>query len=87
MTVFDFLSGAIAFGFILSAIFFLRFWKQTGDSLFLGFATAFALLGVGQAVQALADMPQEERGYIFLIRLFAFSIILIAILRKNRSLN
>jgi hypothetical protein len=53
--------------------------------LFLAFATSFALLGVGQAVQALANIPQEERSYIFLIRLAAFGIILAAIARKNRA--
>jgi hypothetical protein len=85
MTLFDFLSGAIALGFIVSALFFLRFWKRTRDGLFLAFATAFALLGMGQAVQALANIPQEERSYIFLLRLVAFTLILIAIVRKNRS--
>ena len=85
MTLFDFLSGAIAFGFMAAALFFLRFWKRTRDGLFLAFATAFALLGIGQAVQALANIPQEERSYIFLIRLAAFTLIIIAIARKNRS--
>ena len=85
MTLFDFLSGAIAFGFMVAALFFLRFWKRTRDALFLAFAVAFALLGLGQAVQALANIPQEERSYIFLIRLTAFTLILIAIVRKNRS--
>ena len=87
MTLFDFLSGAITFGFLVAGLFFLRFWKRTGDGLFLAFAIAFSLLGIGQAVQALANIPQEERGYIFLVRLAAFSIILAAIVRKNRSTN
>ena len=85
MTLFDFLSGAIAFGFLAAALFFLRFWKRTHDGLFLAFAIAFALLGFGQAVQALANIPQEERSYIFLIRLAAFMLIIVAIVRKNRS--
>lgn len=87
MTVFDFLSGSITLGFLLASLFFLRFWKRTSDSLFLAFATAFALLGLGQAIQALASIPQEERSYIFLIRLAAFTIILAAIVRKNRSVT
>ncbi len=87
MTVFDFLSGAITLGFLIAGVFFLRFWKRTDDSLFLAFAVAFALLGLGQAIQALANIPQEERSYIFLIRLAAFIIILAAIVRKNRALT
>lgn len=85
MTLFDFLSGAICFGFLVAGLFFFRFWRRTRDSLFLAFAIAFALLGFGQAVQALASIPQEERSYIFLIRLAAFTLILVAIIRKNRS--
>jgi hypothetical protein len=85
VTLFDFLSGAIAFGFMVSALFFMRFWRRTSDGLFLAFAVAFALLGAGQAIQALANIPQEERSYIFLIRLAAFTLIIAAIFRKNRS--
>lgn len=84
-TVFDFLSGAITLGFLVAAVFFLRFWRRTDDALFLAFASAFALLGIGQAIQALGNIAQEEREYIFLVRLAAFSLILWAILRKNRS--
>jgi membrane-associated PAP2 superfamily phosphatase len=85
MTLFDFLSGAIAFGFLIAGLFFLRFWRRTEDWLFLAFAISFVLLGLGQAVQALANIPQEEREYIFLIRLGAFTLILMAIVHKNRS--
>lgn len=86
-TLFDFLSGSITLGFLLAAVFFVRFWRRTDDALFLAFASAFALLGAGQAIQALASIPQEEREYIFLVRLLAFSLILWAILRKNRSVT
>ena len=85
MNLFDFLSGAITLGFLVAALFFLRFWRRTRDGLFLSFAMSFALLGVGQGAQALANIPQEERSYIYLIRLAAFTLILIAIFRKNRA--
>jgi uncharacterized membrane protein len=84
MTVYDFLSGAVAFGFFVCGLFFLRFWRRTKDSLFLAFALAFALLGISQAVLVLADIPTEERGALFLIRLAAFALIIIAIFNKNR---
>ena len=51
----------------------------------IAFALAFALLGIGQAVLALANIPTEERGALFLIRLSAFALILFAILPKNRA--
>ena len=87
MRLADFLAGAVAFGFVVCALFFLRFWKRTRDGLFLAFALAFGLLGVGQAILALANIPTEERGSIYLIRLAAFALILVAILRKNREPN
>ena len=83
-TLFDFLSGAITMGFLVACFFFLRFWKRTRDGLFLAFATAFWLLGLGQAVLALTDIPVEERSWLYLVRLAAFSLILVSIWRKNR---
>jgi len=85
MTFYDFLSGAVALGFFICGLFFLRFWRRTRDQLFLAFALAFALLGTGQSILALANIPTEERGSIYLIRLAAFALILVAILRKNRT--
>ena len=84
-TLTNFLSGATAFGFLVCGLFFLRFWRRTRDPLFMAFALAFVLLGIGQAVLALANVPTEERGSLFLIRLSAFALILFAILRKNRA--
>ena len=87
MTLYDFLSGAVAAGFFVCALFFLRFWRRTSDGLFLAFALAFGLLGTGQSILALANIPTEERGSIYLIRLSAFAVILFAIMRKNRGVK
>ncbi len=87
MTLYDFLSGAVALGFAACALFFLRFWKRTREELFLAFSVAFLLLGVGQTILALANIPTEERGSIYLLRLVAFLLILLAIYRKNRSVR
>lgn len=80
----DFLSGAITLGFLIAAIFFLRFWRRTGDSLFVAFAMAFSLLALNQALLVFTDIPLEERSWLYLIRLVAFSIILASIWAKNR---
>lgn len=84
MTLYDFLSGAVSFGFFVCGLFFLRYWNRSRDELFLTFALAFALLGLGQAILSLANVPTEERGSLYLIRLTAFALILLAIYRKNR---
>lgn len=85
VTLYDFLSGAVALGFATCALFFLRFWKRTREGLFLAFALAFLLFGVGQTVLAIGDIPTEERGSIYLIRLAAYLLILAAIYRENRA--
>jgi uncharacterized membrane protein HdeD (DUF308 family) len=83
--LYSFLSGAVTAGFLVAGLFFLRFWKSTADILFLFFAIAFVLLGLAQGILALGNVPVEERSWVYLIRLTAFSVILIGIFRKNRS--
>lgn len=79
--MFDLLSGAVAIGYFLGALFFLRFWRDTRDGLFIGFALAFGLLALNQVLAY--DVPDENRAYIYLLRVLAFTIILLAIVRKN----
>lgn len=83
MPILDFLSGAISMGFFICALFFLRFWGRSRDELFLGFAIAFLLLSIVQALLSLTGIPVEERSWIYLLRLAAFLIIILAIWRKN----
>jgi len=85
MTLYDFLSGAVAFGFFTCSLFLMRYWRRSRDELFLTFALAFVLLGVGQTILALANIPTGERGSIYLFRLAAFLLILFAIYRKNSA--
>ena len=80
-----FLAGAIAAGFAIAGLFFLKFWKRTRDELFLAFTGAFWLLGLGQALLTFSDIPLEERSWLYLLRLAAFILILIAIWRKNST--
>ena len=79
-----FLSGAVTMGFVVAGLFFLRFWKRTGDGLFMAFALAFWLLSLNQALLALTDIPVEERSPLYLIRLAAFGLIIASIWMKNR---
>lgn len=83
MSFFDFFSGMIAMGFAVCAVFFLRFWRRTRDSFFLVFSLAFLLLALNQALTTLLGLPFEERSWLYLLRLAAFLIIIIAIVRKN----
>lgn len=79
----QFVSGAITMGLAAAGLFFLRFWVRTHDNLFLSFAVAFWLMALNQTLLALAGNPREEQSWIYLIRLAAFIVLIVAILRKN----
>lgn len=85
MTLYEFLSGMLVAALMIAALFFLRFWRRTRDPLFLSFAGAFLLLGIGQSLLALIDLAKEDRSWIYLVRLTAFMLILAGIYGKNRS--
>ena len=80
----DFLGGAVAMGFAVAALLFLKFWHRTREGLFLAFAGAFLLLGVNQALLTLTRIPLEERSWLYLVRLLAFLLIIAALWWQNR---
>ena len=82
--MFDFVSGLITMGFLISGLFFLRFWRRTGDMLFAAFALAFWTLATNQALLVFLRLPLEERSWIYLLRLAAFTLIIVAVVAKNR---
>jgi hypothetical protein len=79
------LSGAIFMGLAVVGLFFLRFWRQTGDRLFAIFAMAFWVLTLERLLLLLIDPKDELRPYVYTVRLFAFLLILTAIIDKNRK--
>lgn len=78
-----FVAGALTLGWLAIGVFFLKFWRRTGDRLFLAFATAFALLAANQAVPVLFGVPSENQAHVYLLRLAAFLLIILAVLGKN----
>ena len=81
----DFLSGVIFAGSLTAALFFLRFWRQSGDRLFAIFALAFSLLAGSRLLLAILDESNEARTWVYLLRLATFVLIIIAVIDKNRS--
>jgi hypothetical protein len=80
----QFVMGAITMASVIIALFFLRFWRDTGDRLFAMFALAFLLLGVTRAGLAFSQESTEGVTSWYWVRLAAFVLILIAIFDKNR---
>jgi uncharacterized membrane protein len=83
-TLLQLIPGAIVMGYAVAGLFFLRFWRQTQDRLFLIFAVSFWLLGLQRLALALTTQIIESQTGLYLVRLFAFLLILAAIVDKNR---
>jgi predicted small integral membrane protein len=81
----DFLWGALTMGSAAVALFFLRYWRASGDRLFLFFATAFFVMALNWLGLAFIDPQAELRHTIYLLRLLAFTLIIVGIIDKNRS--
>ena len=79
-----FFQGAVTMGCAIAGLFFLRFWRESRDGLFLRFAFAFWMLGASYAILGLVAVATDWRVYVFLVRLAAFCLILFGIAEKNR---
>lgn len=78
-------AGALTAGYAVAGLFFARFWSQTRDRLFAMFATAFWLLAVQRVAAVVTASWVEDTTWLYMVRLMAFLLILIAILDKNRA--
>jgi hypothetical protein len=81
----QFSAGAIAMGYAVAGLFFLRFWRDARDQLFLLFSLAFFVLAANRVGAELIGPPEGVSPYIYWIRLAAFVLILVAIIDKNRQ--
>jgi hypothetical protein len=80
----SFLLGVIVTASLTAALFFLRFWRNTRDPLFLAFGAAFGIEGLNRIGFLLLERPNEGSPVIYAVRLLASLLIIAAILRKNR---
>ena len=80
----NFLMGVIAMASWVAGVFFLRFWRDTHDRLFLMFSAAFLLLGITRLGLVFAQGATEPHTYWYWVRLVAFLLILAAVVDKNR---
>lgn len=84
MHVEGFSIGIIATLSLVAAIFFLRFWKRTGDFLFMAFAIMFAAEAVTRTIMAVKGIPDTGYSWVYVERLLEYLFLLVAILMKNR---
>ena len=78
------LIGATATASLIVALFFLRFWRQTRDNLFLWFAIAFATDSATRLIECFSPVSDEHEPLVYVPRLVTFALIILAIIQKNR---
>lgn len=80
-----FLLGVIVTASLVASAYFLRFWRQTRDPLFLGFAAAFFIEGINRTGFLFVISPESGSVVLYSVRLLSYLIILVAIAYKNRK--
>ena len=81
----EFLHGGAFVAAAVIALFFLRFWRDSGDRFFGFFALAFAILAVNRLALTALDDESEARTIVYVARALAFGLIVVAIVDKNRD--
>ena len=77
-------SGMLVAGYLVTALFFLRFWTQSRDRLFALFAAAFGVLAIQRVALTVSGAPIEDQTMFYVLRLLAFGVMAFAIIDKNR---
>jgi hypothetical protein len=80
----EFLLGYVFATSIIAGLFFLRFWRDTHELLFLAFAAAFTIEGFNRLTFLGIENPTDASPAVYAVRLVAFLLIVTAIVAKNR---
>lgn len=83
MFAFEYLFGLLTGLSFACGLFFLRYWWLSKDRFFLFFVVSFWSLGATWALLT-GHRSDEYTPYCYMLRLFAFLLILVAIIDKNR---
>ena len=85
-TVYTFIGGLVTMGFAMGGFYFLKFWRRTGDSVFVGFGAAFLLLSFSHGIGSFMTKP-DDHAWTYVPRLLAFLLIITAIVARNLGSN
>lgn len=78
-----FLVGFVCASSLVAALFFLRFWRQTHDPLFLAFTIFFTIEGVNEAYISTLSHPNVGTAAVTIVRLLSVLTVIFAIIWKN----
>lgn len=80
----EFMRGATMMAEAGISLFFLKYWKETRDPLFLYFALGFCVMAISQLVVCIAKDSSEFGPIGYGIRASAFILLLLGIFEKNK---
>jgi hypothetical protein len=83
--MYQLLTGMLMILSLVAALFFALSWRRSGDRFFLIFALAFTLLGIERLILGILNLPESPLLSIYIVRLIAFLLIIVAIVDKNRT--
>jgi hypothetical protein len=83
--MYQLITGMLTILSLVAALFFAISWRRTSDRFFLIFALAFTLLAIERLILGLLNLPESPLLSIYIVRLVAFLLIIIAIVDKNRT--
>ena len=79
----EYLLGATTMAAAIVGLVFLRFYRRTRDRFFLFFAAAFWLDAISRIYTWQRDPLHESETVVYVLRLVAYGLILVAIADKN----
>lgn len=79
-----FVSGALVVAYLVAALFFARFWRDTRDRLFAFFSCAFLVLAVQRSLLPFLVHDAQLTLGLYGLRALAFLVLAAGILDKNR---
>jgi hypothetical protein len=82
----SFFDGAAAMACLAAGLFFVRFWRESRDRLFVCLAAAFGTFAINYTMLGMLSLADERRAYAFVLRLIGFVAILVGIRVKDREL-
>lgn len=79
-----FVSGALVVAYLVAALFFARFWRDTRDRLFAFFSSAFLVLAVQRSLLPFLAHDADVTLALYVLRALAFLVLAAGIVDKNR---
>ena len=81
----EFASGALAMAYLVAALFFLRFWRDTRERIFGFFTAAFLMFAVQRTALTLLDRGNLLTFAAYGLRILGFLLIVAGVVAANWS--